>query len=191
MSRVENWDQRCWIKTLVRWKLTRIVEYLSRNRFKIQQQISTSYLNHIYNLDWFNHCFHVYSSFNDYMRTCFNIQTKKLNIPMSIYRITSTCKHLGGIDAWWSRHQVDPPSSVVSALSTTTPRGAPSGVIRSQPGTIQLSACVPILHSQLSLTVFSLQIWINYFLHIVAALCYSYTSKLMFLIWILVYMVTR
>lgn len=33
------------------------------------------------------------------MLTCFNIQTKKLNIPISIYRITRTCKHLGGIGA--------------------------------------------------------------------------------------------
>lgn len=129
------------------------------------------------------------------MLTCFNIQTKKLNIPISIYRITRTCKHLGGLGAWWSRHQVDPPSSVVSALSTTTPRGAPSGVISSQPGTIQLSACVPILHSQMSLTVFPFKydltiLFIVNFLHIVAALCNSYISKIMLLIWILVYVVT-
>lgn len=39
---------------------------------------------------------------------------------------------------WWSRHQVDPLSSVVSALSPKTSRGAPTGEISSQPGTIRL-----------------------------------------------------
>uniref|UniRef100_A0A8W8NX05 Ankyrin_rpt-contain_dom domain-containing protein n=1 Tax=Magallana gigas TaxID=29159 RepID=A0A8W8NX05_MAGGI len=52
-------------------------------------------------------------------------------------------------------YKVDPSLSVVLALSTTTSRGAPTGVISSQPGTILLSACVLILHAQLSLTVSS------------------------------------
>ena len=56
-----------------------------------------------------------------------------------------TCIHLDGVDASWSRHQVDPPSSIVSALSTTTSRGAPTGVIRSQPGTTQLSARLDVI----------------------------------------------
>lgn len=95
-----------------------------------------------------------------------------------------TCKHL--IGAWWSRHQVvDPPSSVVSVLSTTTSRGALTGVISSHSGTIQLSACVPILHSQWSLTVFPFKykltiLFIVNFLNIVAALCNLITSEIMF-----------
>lgn len=40
---------------------------------------------------------------------------KKANLAIS------TCKLLGGFDVWWSRHQADPPSSVVSVLSTKIP----------------------------------------------------------------------
>ena len=50
----------------------------------------------------------------------------------------STCVHLDGVDVSWSRHQVDPPSSVISALSTT-------GVIKSYPGTTQLSALLILM----------------------------------------------